>query len=292
LNGIGSVAKQFPSLVFIQQALPYSREALRRCPPAMQLRMAVIRWITRRSAKAADHILVQSKAMRQTISREFAIPSQKISAFVPGTVTLPPFRANSPKLQSMRTHFENGSLLYVGDDAPHKNLSVVEQGLAGIPSQKRPKWYVTLDESSALCRRGLAIPLGKLSRSELCEAYQNATIVVMPSLIETVGLPLLESMQIGTPVLVADRPYAHSVCEDAAIFFDPLSPKDFSEKAIQLLSNTEMRADLVGKGRLIVAKKSEVNPYHEMIDKVIDVASCFLAADCRTKADVGGGNPC
>ena len=117
--------------------------------------------------------------------------------------------AESPKLAPLRSDREKGVLLYVGLDLPHKNLRVVAQGLQRLPGGRRPRWYVTLPESASICRDGAAVGVGKLNRAELHEAYRNASILVMPSLVETVGLPMLEALRMGVPVLAADRPYAH-----------------------------------------------------------------------------------
>ncbi len=274
-NGIGSVQHKFPSLVFVQQPVPYSREALVRFSLQMRLRMAAIRWATQRSVRAANHVLVQSEVMRETISQAFDIPPARISAFLPGAPVLPPPATDAPQLQALPSKASKAVLLYVGSDAPHKNMSVVAQGLQRMPKSERPRWYVTLSESSPVCRQGSAIGLGTLNRAELHEAYRRSTLLVMPSLTETVGLPMLEAMRVGTPVLAADRPYAHAVCEDAAAFFDPLSPDDFAEKTARLLADARWRANLAERGRALVRRRDSTDPYHAMLEKVVEVADAF-----------------
>jgi len=271
LNGIGSVRGEFPSFVFIQQPVPYSRETLRRFSLNMRLRMNTIYWITRRTAKAADHILVQSEVMRESISQAFDISPARISAFMPNAPVLPPPAIDSPKLRSLRSDLRKGVLLYVGSSSPHKNLSVVAQGLRRMSESNRPKWYVTLPEDWLPCRQGLAISLGTLTRSELHEAYRNATILVMSSLTETVGLPMLEAMRVGTPVLAADRSYAHAVCENAALYFDPLSPNDFVKKLMHLLTDMKLRTNLAERGQALVKSRDSIKPYRGMLEKVIEV---------------------
>jgi glycosyltransferase involved in cell wall biosynthesis len=264
--------KKVVSLLAIHQTLPYSHESLRLCSWKIRMRMAVIRWLTRRAARAADHIFVQSEVVGDTISRAFGIPPGRISAFMPSSPLLPRHTAESPKLKALRSDLKSNVLLYVGSDAPHKNLSVVAQGLRRMPQSKQPKWYVTLPEDSPLCRQCFAIGLGTLNGAELYEAYQNATLLIMPSLIEIVGLPMLEAMRMGTPVLAADRPYAHAVCEDAAAFFDPLSPDDFAKQASRLLADAERRAVLIERGLALVRRRDAIDPYRAMMEKVVEVA--------------------
>jgi len=272
LNGIGSVQRRFASLLFIQQSFPYSSEALRRSPWKVRFRMTGIRWVTRRSARAADHILVQSEAMRATISKAFGIDAGRISAFLPTAPVLSDRQAKSKRLDIMRAASNRCAILYVGNDSPHRNLDVVERGLRQFPEAERPRCFATLPGSSPFCRSGSAVGLGTLSRDELSEAYRNATLLVMPSLVETVGLPMLEAMRIGTPVLAADRPYAHEVCEDAAEFFDPLSAGDFVRKARILFADTARCVSLVERGRRLVERRDKLNPCRSMLKRVIDVA--------------------
>lgn len=268
-NGIGTVRpdRRFASLVFVQQPVPYSREALRRFPQPMRLRMAVIGWVTRRSTKAADHVLVQTDVMRQTLVRAFGLPLERISVFLPGAPLLPPPR-DFPKLRAVLADARNGILLYAGSESPHKNLIVVARGLQLVPPAVRPKWLVTLPESSGLCRRSGAVGLGHLPKAELHAAYRAASVLVMPSLTETVGLPMLEAMRAGTPVLAADRPYAHEVCEDAAVFFDPLSPADFADKLTRLLGDAALQADLVARGHALVRRRDAQDVYRAMVERV------------------------
>lgn len=268
-TGIGCT-REAASVPFIQQSLPYSRESLCRCPWSERFRMAIIRRMTRRAARAADHIVVQTEAMRDTISKAFGISPERISAHLPNAPLLPDPAMDSPNLESMRSDFAGGVLLYVGSQSPHKNLTVVAEGLNRMP--KRPRWYATLPKDSLFCTENCAIGLGMLGRAELHAAYRYANVLVMPSLVETVGLPMLEAMRIGIPVLAADRPYAHAVCEDAAEFFDPLSPADFAQKAGQLLADSQRCAELVKRGRALVERRDAVDPYRTLLEKVIEVA--------------------
>lgn len=274
LNGGGSMRQVCASVVLIQQSLPYSSEALARCPVRMRLRMAVVRWVTGKSAKAAHHILVQSRAMRTAVSQAFELSPERISVFPP-TATALPRGADSARLERLRLAKGRHVLLYVGNDFPHKNLEVVEQGLLRVPKAQRPDWYVTLPESSWICRRGIAIPLGNLSAVELAEAYTRVTALVMSSIIETVGLPILEAMRAGVPVLAADRPYAHEAAEDAAIFFDPLSADDFAAKLVAVMSDTRRRERLMTRGREVIARRDARSPYQGMLEKVTEVAGMW-----------------
>ena len=268
LNGMGGRSRGRASLIFIQQPIPYSPEALKRCSKARQMRMAVVRWLTWRSSKAADHVLVQNEAMRTTIAKAFDIPLERISAYLPTAPILPDCASKSPKLEGMRKETKGRAILYVGSAAPHKNLDVIFRGWPKVSGQFQARLYLTLPAKSFGSLDSSVVGLGTLNRGELYEAYKNATLVVMPSLAETVGLPMLEAMRVGTPVLVADRPYAHAVCEEAAVFFDPLSPLDFARKVEQLLGDGELRDRLKRVGLALIKQRDLIDPYHAMLKKI------------------------
>jgi glycosyltransferase involved in cell wall biosynthesis len=116
------------------------------------------------------------------------------------------------------------------------------------------------------------IYLGAVPDSALREAYELASVLVMPSLHETIGLPMPEAMSAGTPVVAADRPYAHDVCEDAALFFDPQSSSDLIEKLSMVLEDSRLRATLQERGSELVRKRSEDRPYERLMDATLAIA--------------------
>lgn len=78
--------------------------------------------------------------------------------------------------------------------------------------------------------------LGRISDKKLINLYINAEAFIYPSLYEGFGIPPLEAMSIGCPVLASDIPVLHEVCNDAAIYFNPLDEKNI-QSTIQLFSN-------------------------------------------------------
>ncbi len=275
LNGFGGRVRTMPAVVFLQQPLLYDRQALRYCPAALRWRMRVIRWLTRRSVRAANHVMTQTEAIRQAAAAEFGIPLTKISAYPPSAPHLPEPGTPSPKLAALREAANAGRavLLYVGSDAPYKNLEIVAAAMKQLDPAERPRWFATLSPESPVCRSGSAEPLSALSREELAQAYQLAGALVLPSLTETVGLPMLEAMRVGVPVAAADRPYAHAVCEDAAEWFDPLDADSCAAALRRVLFDSRRRAELIARGSALIARRDADDPLRRMIDKVVETAA-------------------
>jgi glycosyltransferase involved in cell wall biosynthesis len=268
LNGIAARGANACSVVFVQQPVPYCREALAHFSPLMRLRMSGIRGVTGRSARAADAVFVQNPAFRDEIVSALKIDINKVQVFVPSAPFMDKAQSLPESLRPMCQRPMGGVLLYVGNAAEHKNLPIVAAGLKTIPLPQRPMWCATLPRDSRFCREG-AVSLGSLARNELPYAYEMADVVVMSSFTETVGLPMLEAMRMGTPVLAADRPYAHAICEDAAMFFEPTSPRDFAMKLLRVMGDQATRQELVEKGHRVLAKRDVVSPYRRMVDELV-----------------------
>jgi glycosyltransferase involved in cell wall biosynthesis len=258
-------------VLFVQQPVPYSAEALARYNWAGRIRMAVIRRLTRRAVRQADDIVVQTPVMARVVSEAFDTPLSRIAVFPPGAPFLPASVGASKKLHEMKRAV-GPVLLYVGYASPHKNLPLLFSAMKELHARTGAVLYVTLDGThSARSTPGLSY-LGPLEREELREAYDYADVLVMPSVVETVGLPMLEAMEAGVPVACADRPYGHAVCEDAALFFEPNSTRDIVDKIAGVLSDASTRQRLIEAGRRLVHKKMEAKPYESMILRMLEMA--------------------
>jgi glycosyltransferase involved in cell wall biosynthesis len=132
---------------------------------------------------------------------------------------------------------------------------------------------LTFHKAHPLNQVGWITCLGFLDPNQIWAAYQDADIYVMPSLVETVGLPLMEAMSVGLPILVADRAYAHEICQDAAIYFDPLSPLDLSNKAKKLLEDKNTYNKLSMKSKMLYKSKVSKDGYKIMLDRLIKLSN-------------------
>ena len=82
--------------------------------------------------------------------------------------------------------------------------------------------------------------MGRVSDEELVRLYNQADCFVFPSLYEGFGLPPLEAMACGCPVLVSDIPVEREVCGDAALYFNPLEPSEILRIITQYLNDANV----------------------------------------------------
>lgn len=99
--------------------------------------------------------------------------------------------------------------------------------------------------------------LGRVSDAELVELYNEANAFIFPSLYEGFGLPPIEAMASGCPVLASDIPVLREVCGDAAIYFDPRDPSSIKNAIMQCLQmNDGDRQTIINKGKQNVTRYS------------------------------------
>jgi glycosyltransferase involved in cell wall biosynthesis len=276
--GGGMAPSGVPTSLFVQQALPFSSEALSRCNPQMRLRMLLIRTILRYTSKFSARIVVQTPTMRTWLADALDVDATSIDVVMPGPPVLPDVDQNAAVVEMLSRVPSGRRLLYVGNDSPYKNVAMVVAAMGRV-RQKLPgaTLFLTWGGHGSGPEE---VRVGHLLGAALRAAYQQADLLVMPSLVETVGLPMLEAMSVGLPVLAADRPYARDICADAAAYFDPLRPESFADEAVRLLSDHNARQELSRKGRELIGQRSRSG-----YDTVIQVA--LKAAESSQRRWVG-----
>lgn len=234
-------------------------------------------------------VIVQTPTMRSSIQRAFDIDPHQIAVFRAPARDLSSDETIPGELSPMLGIPASARLLYVGNDMPYKNVDLVIAALGQLRERvPGATLFATWPRTHPLCSRAGVIGLGYLNGGSLARAYTLATVLVQPSLAETSSLPLHEAMAKGTPIIAADRPYAHDECDDAAIYFDPLSTNDFVSTAAALLLDEGLRVALADRGRIVAAKRRAEEPYRRMVDALRRIAT--PAAACVAERTPSGSS--
>lgn len=101
--------------------------------------------------------------------------------------------------------------------------------------------------------------VGPVPVAECASLYKECDAMFLPTLLECFSASYVEAMFMEKPIVTADLGFARTVCEEAAIYFDPLNEKDISNKLHLLMENTELQKQLITKGkeRRIIFKTAE-----------------------------------
>ncbi|MCK6459309.1 MAG: glycosyltransferase family 4 protein [Planctomycetes bacterium] len=194
------------------------------------------RTVLPRKLEKLDRIVVRTECAAGDLVSLLNVPPQKIAIIAGG------FQAHSAAPASATTHSEAGTerhLLYVGNHMPHKNLPRLLQAVARLKKDVRldlvgppnPRWTPGLRRMAQQLGVGERVAFrGAVSESQLAQSIRGAHVLVQPSLCEGFGMPMVEAMAAGTPVVCSHASSMPEVCGDAAIYFDPLDVADMAEK--------------------------------------------------------------
>jgi glycosyltransferase involved in cell wall biosynthesis len=147
--------------------------------------------------------------------------------------------------------------LYVGNLEPRKNLVRLIQAYAGLPRKDHDlvivgaRWYRGSAAEDAVRGLGLSAKvrfLGYVDRKELPALFSGATAVVYPSLLEGFGLPVLEAMACGAPVITSNNSALREVAGDAAVLVNPLNVRELTEAMAQFAEDEPLRREFSLRG--------------------------------------------
>jgi len=225
----------------------------------MQLRLTV-----RRTAREAAHLIVPSEHTRRDICETYGI--------APARVTVVPLAVAShfapvtdkEEIEHVRRVYgiEGDYILAVGSIQPRKNLTRLIEAYADLrrqrPHDKLPQLvlvgkraWLYEETLSAVAACGIAahtVFTGYVPESDLPALYTGALCFVYPSYFEGFGLPPLEAMSCGTPVITGDRTSLPEVVGDAGLLVDPFDTCALAQALACLLDDEALRAAMRERG--------------------------------------------
>ncbi len=205
----------------------------------------------RRSTK----ILVPAKYWQEILARDYHLDKKHIVVTYEGVD--PDFKPMpSSKTFTVPVPF----VVHTGNVYPHKNIPVLLQAIKLLRGKVKLAFVSAKSVFSVRLEKQVrsynlekdVFFLGRLNDAELAGLYSKASMYVFPSLIEGFGLPGLEAMSVGLPVVAAKASCLPEIYKDAALYFAPHDAKDLKEKIQLLISDKNLRATFVTKGYELV----------------------------------------
>jgi glycosyltransferase involved in cell wall biosynthesis len=223
--------------------------------------------VIRSAIKRSEKIIAVSEFTKKDILDNYIIAPEKISVTYEACDDFCNFSSQKEEEILKKYAIIKPYLLYVGNAYPHKNLEKLilvfgelQKKIADINLVlvgKEDYFFQKLKRAIAERKQGIGIIFtGFIPDQELDAVYKNSLAYVFPSLYEGFGLPPLEAMAKGVPVISSDHPCMQEILGNSAIYFDAQNRKEILEKLIEIIKNTELRKELVQKGYAQIKKYS------------------------------------
>jgi alpha-1,3-rhamnosyl/mannosyltransferase len=238
-----------------------------KCPETMEPKnRSYLRSRMKATVKRADRILTISETMRRELVEAFDLPEERVTATLLGT---PPVMADLPEGgESVRLRalgVDGPFLLHVGTLEPRKNHAFLFQVM------ERLKWFdgklvlcgmkgwqvePILEAMAASSCADRIVHLDYVPDEDLVALYRRAEALIFPSLYEGFGLPPVEAMRQGCPVVCSDGGSLPEVVGRAGIVLPLGDPDHWADEIEQLLGNPDLRARILNAGHARAASFS------------------------------------
>ncbi len=232
------------------------------------------RFVLENAIHRSRHIITVSEATKRATLRHFRIRPDKISVVHNG-VTPPPV-GGGVVLRNLGV--VEPYILAVGNHYPHKNLATLIRAFAAVHKARPDSSLVLAGRVDAFTKNlkqeartaGLpesAVRFVDLPTDETIGAlYRHAALLAYPSKIEGFGLPPLEAMHCGTPVMASDIPVLRELLGEAAKFVDPDAEEDMVQVMMDALDNPAELATMAELGKQQAAKYNWANTAKQTLE--------------------------
>jgi len=217
------------------------------------------RYILKKACENSSKIIAVSENTKNDIMKTFNIDSEKI-AVIYEAVDDKIISKDKKKVEEIR-RYKEPVILYVGQFRRHKNIEGLLKAFAILRKEmpaklvligKIPKDF-RVDNEEIL--KDTLMP-GFIADVELAAWYKIASVFVLPSFYEGFGLPGLEAMMAGTPVVASNQSSLPEIFQEAALYFDPSKPSEIADKIKTVISDKVVSGQLIEKGKIQAKKYS------------------------------------
>jgi len=222
-------------------------------PIVFWTKQQVYKWLIRRVAHKSKHLIAISEFVKQDVADFSHVSPEKITVTLEAANLMP--EGSKPVAGLEGKQF----IMYVGRPTPHKNLARLIDAFVELQAT-HPNLLLVLagkkdfnykQHEAHVKKDGIKGVLFTdfIPDAQLRWLYEHCAAYVFPSLSEGFGLPGLEAMLHGAPVVSSNATCLPEVHGDAAQYFDPLDVHDMATKIAEVIDNETLRTDLIAKGK-------------------------------------------
>jgi len=218
---------------------------------------------TRFNARAAAHLIADSIATKRDLAECYGVDAAKITVAYPGydaTAFRPVRDETAIEVVKARYGIASEYILFVGTIQPRKNLVRLIEAFANLQTCKLANLQLVIagkrgwlyegifQRVEKLGLEGQVVFMGYVAEQDLPALFSGAKLFAFPSLYEGFGLPILEAMACGTPVVCSNASSLPEVAGDAAILVDPLDVEELAAAMERVLRDKELQAEMIERG--------------------------------------------
>ena len=250
-------------------------------PLTYKLKQFSYKKIFKNAVSKSEKILVPSVYVKDLLVNEWSVKEDKI-VVTPEAVDDRIFRVEkkmtTKKIKTVLNKFliKRQYIFYVGNAHPHKNVEGLIKAFLKL-KEKQDDLFLVLSGGDHYFWQRIKkeynqkdiIYTGFISDEELTALYKNAKVFVMPSYEEGFGIPLLEAMAVGCPVVSSNVGSLMEVGGEAAIYFNPSDQMDIVNKISQVLNDEILKKSLIEKGQ----KRVKLFSWDKLAQQTLEVYS-------------------
>ena len=220
-----------PQIIYLHQSIPFQTikkfSFFKSAERSLAVYQHLIGRVIKKSVRACDKVIVQTKWMKEAVMKQCRLPEEKIMRVPPTVADISSYNTSLP--------FNKNSFFYPTAPAIYKNNAAIFTACE-ILSETHADFDVTLTLPENYSKNNIRC-VGRLPYGEVIEKYAESTLI-FPSYIETFGFPMAEARKVGTVVLASDCPFSREVLEnyENAYFFDPFKPEELAELMERVMS--------------------------------------------------------
>jgi alpha-1,3-rhamnosyl/mannosyltransferase len=251
-------------------------------PPRHRPQMArlYLRLMIGSALRRARRVITVSRSSRRDLINLFAADPQRLMVVANGVDPSIAQRPSEDQLENLRAHYGLRSplILVVANDKPHKNLDMVLRAYHLAVRQHRvPGQLVFLGGADEGCRLAVRAErlglgdrvrfLGRVPRAHLYALYHVSAVLLHVSLYEGFGLPVLEAMCAGLPVITSNLGAMRELGDGTARLVNPLEVDEVAEAIERVLVDDPLRRRMIESGR----KRAESLGWDRMVEETVAV---------------------
>jgi glycosyltransferase involved in cell wall biosynthesis len=234
--------------------------------------------IFKKNLRFVNKMLAQNEAIRKRLYQYYNIKNIEI---VNNAVSLDNLKHSKKNVKKF--NIPNGiKLLYLTFYYPHKNLEILLP-LALLVKNKclEYKFIITIDETHGLRAQeflnkvkimelqDVIINIGSVEMKDVPSLYRQCDGLLMPTLLESFSGTYVEAMYHEKPILTSDLDFAKVVCENSAVYFNPLNENDILKKILKVYSDDKLKNKMVKAGKEKLKNLSTWNESYLKFQKII-----------------------